>query len=45
MKDHIWGVADEHATDALSIAGPDQSRMVEYYAKACPHCEHLEPFM
>jgi len=24
-------------------ASPDQARMVEYYAAACPHCKHLEP--
>lgn len=25
------------------VAGPDQARMVEYFAAGCPHCKHLEP--
>lgn len=26
-----------------AVAGPDQGRMVEYFAAGCPHCKHLEP--
>lgn len=40
IYDQLFGPA---VAPPAAVAHPDQGRMVEYFASACPHCKHLDP--